>query len=317
MKNKTNKRRITMNRILQGKRHIITGIYTEDRHNGIDLVATTNGTNRVTDNITAHSDGVIKEIRKGYATTDTFGNSYGNYVLIEHANGMATCYAHLVNGSNSSLSVGDKVRKGQVIGRMGSTGRSTGAHLHFEVRSTTRHADRIDPTNYLNNDIVKEEEKPLTNFKLQDKVKLKKGAMFIGGQSPAAFLFGAELFVRDIRENGNVVVSTLSSGAITGTFSADNLELVSSAPTSKPVSAPVSTPATQKETVLRVGDKVMVSGEVSEYGNGNGNVNNYSKKLMYVIEILDQKQYKNNIGVALRKNGARNGWTNTKFITRG
>ena len=67
----------------------------------------------------------------GTVATATYSSSYGNYVMINHGGGRVTLYAHM---SSMAVSVGQSVSKGQVIGYVGSTGWSTGPHLHFEVR---------------------------------------------------------------------------------------------------------------------------------------------------------------------------------------
>lgn len=59
--------------------------------------------------------------------------AYGNFVIIDHGAGVSSCYAHMQDGS-MLVSVGDKVLQGQPIGKVGSTGYSTGPHLHFEIR---------------------------------------------------------------------------------------------------------------------------------------------------------------------------------------
>jgi len=79
----------------------------------------------------------------GTVITSAYNSSYGNYVVISHGNGMTTLYAHL---SSRKVSEGASVTKGQVIGLIGSTGISTGPHLHFEV---SRNGSRINPMTVL------------------------------------------------------------------------------------------------------------------------------------------------------------------------
>lgn len=87
-------------------------------HKGVDLAAPMNTP------IFAAGDGVIVQLgRKG---------SYGKYIKIRHAGGYQTAYAHM-NGYRGDLKVGSVVKRGETIGYVGSTGRSTGPHLHFEV----------------------------------------------------------------------------------------------------------------------------------------------------------------------------------------
>lgn len=68
---------------------------------------------------------------------------YGNRVMVDHGNGYQTLYAHL---SKISVKVGQNVKRGDVLGVMGSTGRSTGIHLHFEIRTA---GGNVNPLNYL------------------------------------------------------------------------------------------------------------------------------------------------------------------------
>ncbi len=70
------------------------------------------------------------------------GGGYGNYVVIDHGNGYQTLYAHLLNKS-ITVAAGQKVNQGQQIGTMGSTGRSTGTHLHFEIKSAKGNLDPL------------------------------------------------------------------------------------------------------------------------------------------------------------------------------
>jgi murein DD-endopeptidase MepM/ murein hydrolase activator NlpD len=98
-------------------------------HNGVDLAAPT-GTP-----VYATADGIVSR-------AEYFG-SYGNYIQIEHGGELETRYAHL---SDYAVAAGEQVRKGQLIGYVGSTGRSTGPHLHYEVRVA---GDAVDPRPYM------------------------------------------------------------------------------------------------------------------------------------------------------------------------
>lgn len=81
---------------------------------------------------------------KGVVTQTGYTNGYGNMVMINHGNGFVSIYGH---NSSVSVEVGQTVEKGQTIARMGSTGRSTGVHVHFEIR---QNGTAINPYNILN-----------------------------------------------------------------------------------------------------------------------------------------------------------------------
>lgn len=92
-------------------------------YNAVDLAAA-NGTS-----IRAAAAGEVI-----VAKASGWNGGYGNYVVVKHANGAQTLYAHM---SSVSVSVGSSVSSGEVIGGVGNTGRSTGSHLHFEVRGAS------------------------------------------------------------------------------------------------------------------------------------------------------------------------------------
>ena len=103
-------------------------------HNALDIAGTGYGSN-----IYAANNGVI-EIR-------AYNSSYGNYIMINHNNGYYSLYAHMSSFA-SGLSVGSTVSRGQVIGYVGSTGRASGPHLHFEIRNCAKYSCVTNPLSY-------------------------------------------------------------------------------------------------------------------------------------------------------------------------
>ncbi len=103
----------------------------QGNHKGLDIAAP------LGDHIYAVEEGIVK--------SSSFKGSYGHVIFIEHPNGYETVYAHL---SKRSVQKDEKVEKGQLIGYIGSTGHSTGPHLHFEVHNGEWNSSKnnaIDP----------------------------------------------------------------------------------------------------------------------------------------------------------------------------
>ncbi len=100
-----------------------------DFHRGLDIAAPTGTV------IKATADGVVTKVRRL--------RGYGKSITISHGNGIKTFYCHL---HKYNVKVGKRVKRGDVIGYVGSTGRSTGPHLHYEVRVAGKH---VNPLNYI------------------------------------------------------------------------------------------------------------------------------------------------------------------------
>lgn len=118
-----------------GLRHL-AGERAPRRHEGVDIAAPTGS------RVLASAEGVVSAAGRD--------GGYGNFVEIVHPNGLRTFYAHL---SRIETRVGAEVGAGQVIGKVGSTGYSTGPHLHFEVR---RDGAQIDPLEYIGREFAVE-----------------------------------------------------------------------------------------------------------------------------------------------------------------
>lgn len=96
--------------------------------------------------IGAPSGTSILAAESGTVILAQFWNGYGNTVVVDHGNGLWTLYPH-IRMDGIKVEKGDTVKKGQLLAEVGSTGRSTGPHLHFEVRLNER---AVDPSTYLN-----------------------------------------------------------------------------------------------------------------------------------------------------------------------
>lgn len=116
----------TLSSLFGNRIHPITG--KANNHTGID--------------IPAPSGTKIMAAKSGTVTISAYHSSYGNYVVVSHSDGTSTLYAHM---SRRNATVGQTVKQGDTIGYVGTTGSSTGNHLHFEIRLN---GTRVDPVDY-------------------------------------------------------------------------------------------------------------------------------------------------------------------------
>ncbi|WP_411104531.1 peptidoglycan DD-metalloendopeptidase family protein [Streptomyces sp. cmx-4-9] len=107
-------------------------MWSSGYHTGVDFIA--------------RSGTSVKAVGAGTVVSAGWSGSYGNEVVIRHADGKYSQYAHM---SSLSVSSGQSVTAGQQIGLSGSTGNSTGPHLHFEIRTGPSYGSDLDPIAYL------------------------------------------------------------------------------------------------------------------------------------------------------------------------
>jgi murein DD-endopeptidase MepM/ murein hydrolase activator NlpD len=128
-----------LNRLSSGFGYRIDPVYkTEKFHSGLDFSAP-QGTP-----IYATAEGTVQ-------TAGNLGNGYGNHVVIQHGYSYSTLYGHM---SRIKAKRGQRVKRGEVIGYVGSTGKSSGSHLHYEVLKGRK---RLDPIYFFYNDLTPEQ----------------------------------------------------------------------------------------------------------------------------------------------------------------
>jgi len=120
--------------------HPVYNVYK--MHTGLDFTA------KVGTKIFSTGDGIVVEV-----TSSRTG--YGNHIVINHGFGYQTLYAHL---NTMEVSIGQKIKRGEVIGTVGNTGTSTAPHLHYEV---IKNGQKVNPANFFFNDLDYEEYKEM------------------------------------------------------------------------------------------------------------------------------------------------------------
>ena len=139
-----------LSRMASGYGYRIHPIYkTYTLHTGMDFSAT-RGTP-----IYATGDGKIAKVKRS-------GRGYGNHVIIDHGYGYKTLYAHM---TKYIVRKGQKVKRGEIIGYVGSTGTSVAPHLHYEVHKDGR---KINPANFYYNDLNPDEYKKMLEISSQN-----------------------------------------------------------------------------------------------------------------------------------------------------
>ncbi len=106
--------------------------YSLGYHTGVDVVL---------------KDGAVRSLTNGKVVKSGYDKSYGNHVIVDNKDGTFTLYGHMKNPS--AFRTGSTVTKGALLGQMGSSGKSTGPHLHLEVRTKANdYKSNIDPAAY-------------------------------------------------------------------------------------------------------------------------------------------------------------------------
>lgn len=171
-----------------------SGTWRNNQHNGIDVSwSGINGTN-------------ILAVRAGTVTKGYSATGWGYWVKIAHNNGLSTLYAHMQNES----SVSGTVKQGAIIGKVGTTGASSGPHLHFEVYNSSN--VRIDPMPYLHG----VNPAATKSFKIVDGPLTIRASASTSSTSYGTLTNGTSVSITNIQVEGSYIFGKISSGTHSG-----------------------------------------------------------------------------------------------------
>ncbi len=238
-------------------------------HEGIDLW---NGSDNGESNdsrskdtkVLAAQDGTVTSIRNDVSAEGDESLGYGNYIIIDHGNGFSTLYAHLIFDGGILVNVGDEVKMGQQIAWMGSTGYSTGKHLHFEIRKDN---NRLDPLDFYNVVRINDESITYDEDKANDTIQ---------GNSAAQYKYVSSKGNKNNKENSNNSDKNNNKGEETEIKYTENKE-------SKDLRNPDSATANTLKNGLKQTYWYREAGKFVDYEDDNKN-----KKTLYALEYYKQ-----------------------------
>ena len=171
-----------------------SGTWRRNPHNGIDVAwGGINGTS-------------IRAVRAGTVTKGNDVNGWGNWVKIAHTNGLHTLYAHM----QSASSVSGSVSQGATLGAVGSTGNSSGPHLHFEVYTSS--STRVDPMPYLRG----VNPAATKTFKIVDGPLTIRASASTSSTSYGTLANGTSVSITNVQVGGSFIFGKISSGTHNG-----------------------------------------------------------------------------------------------------
>lgn len=176
---------------------VLNGI--AEQHNGMDFTDTDRLELMQDVNILAFADGKVVEVING--------SLVGWTAAITHEGKILTRYQHMKNGS-VKVKVGDTVKKGDILGVMGTTGNSTGIHLHFAIKENSTYYDNgtyVNPETYLSGAKttgIIQPVKPETSINAGDKAAiLLTAAKYATGQTIPAYVKGEKFTIQQVKED--------------------------------------------------------------------------------------------------------------------